>query len=476
VTGLAVVGAEVGGRTGWTVRVEGDRIAAVGPDGGPEVRPQAGDRVISGKGGALIPGLHDHHVHLRAAVAAMASVQAGPPDVADEAGLLEALRAGVARAGPGRWVRAVNYHESVAGDLDRHRLDRWVPAQPLRVQHRTGALWVLNSAALAAVRVEGAQHPGIERDEAGVPTGRLWRADDWLAGAVGPVSPPADLLAQLSADAASRGITGFTDADPRRTAADLAAWAELVGSGAVRQRLHLMGPVGLAHHGPLPTTVTVGPVKVLLDDADLPAPHQLVATMIAAHAEGRPVAVHCVTRVQLLVTLAAYEEAGASPGDRIEHGSLVPPEAVGELARLGLTVVTQPNFVAERGDQYLTDVDPADRDDLYRCRSLLAAGVAVAFGTDHPYGGADPWPAVAAAVDRRAASGAPVVPGEAVDARRALAGFTGRADAPGTPRRLAPGEPADLCLLDRPLDHALDRLPSVAATVTVAAGRIVYQA
>ena len=46
------------------------------------------------------------------------------------------------------WIRGVGYFESVAGELDRARLDRLAPARPLRIQHRSGALWMLNSAAV----------------------------------------------------------------------------------------------------------------------------------------------------------------------------------------------------------------------------------------------------------------------------------------------------------------------------------------
>ena len=48
------------------------------------------------------------------------------------------------------WLRGVAYHESVAGPLDRDRLDAWVADRPLRVQHRSGALWMLNSAGIPA--------------------------------------------------------------------------------------------------------------------------------------------------------------------------------------------------------------------------------------------------------------------------------------------------------------------------------------
>lgn len=102
-----------------------------------------------------------------------------------------------------------------------------------------------------------------------------------------------------------------------------------------------------------------------------------MATISASHAAGRPVAVHCVTRESLLLTLAALDVCGVLRGDRIEHTAVVPVEVRAELARAGVRVVTQPSFIARRGDDYLARVDPDDVDLLYPYASLLAAGGAV---------------------------------------------------------------------------------------------------
>ena len=82
---------------------------------------------------------------------------------------------------------------------------------------------------------------------------------------------------------------------------------------------------------------------------------------------------------------------------------MISAELVPVLAERGLTVVTQPGFVAERGDRYLLDVPPEEHADLYRCASLLDAGVPVAGSTDAPYTSPDPWLAIRAAVGIRAA-------------------------------------------------------------------------
>ena len=84
----------------------------------------------------------------------------------------------------------------------------------------------------------------------------------------------------------------------------------------------------------------------------------------------------------------------------------MPDDCLADLARLGVLVVTQPNFVAERGDQYLADVPADEHHQLWRVASLLAADVRVALSTDMPFGDADPWAAMRAAVRRTTAAGA----------------------------------------------------------------------
>ena len=71
-----------------------------------------------------------------------------------------------------------------------------------------------------------------------------------------------------------------------------------------------------------------------------------------------------------------------------------------QLAAAELTVVTQPHFISERGDQYLTDVDPEDQPWLYRLQGFLAADVPLAAGTDAPFGHWDPWRAIRSAPAR----------------------------------------------------------------------------
>lgn len=428
----------------------------------------AGATIIDGRGGALLPGLHDHHLHLHAMAAAADSVRCGPPDVTD----LDALESALVAA-QGDWIRGVGYTETVGGLLDRAALDLLVPARPVRIQHRSGALWILNSPASELVGLDRGTHPGIERDANGIPTGRLWRADDWLRAHL-PHSPPPDLRA-VGQQITRSGITGVTDATPDLSSATLDALVAAHRTGAVPQRLQLLG-VGIDDTPSFDDTITIGPYKIVIADSALPDFEDLADTIRRAHACHRPVAVHCVSRVALALLLAAFDDVGVLAGDRIEHGSIIGADAIADLAARGLRVVTQPGFVTDRGDDYLRRVDAGDLPDLYRCRSLLAGGVHTAMSSDAPYGPLDPWVVIAAAVQRRAPTGEIVGAGERVTAAEALDGYLAPLDDPGgPPRRVQVGADADLVLLDRPLADALAAPAAQRVTCTVVRGQVLVE-
>ena len=146
------------------------------------------------------------------------------------------------------------------------------------------------------------------------------------------------------------------------------------------------------------------------------------------------------------------------------------------LAALPLTVVTQPNFIRERGDAYLRDVDERDRPWLYRGRALLVGSIPLGGGTDAPFGRCDPFAAMQAAVDRRTEAGATIGPDEGLTPEQALGLFTTPGSDPGgPPRRVTVGAPADLCLLTRPWSAARCELSSDLVAATVIAGQTVWQ-
>jgi predicted amidohydrolase YtcJ len=441
----------------------------------PALRPGRDEEVVDAAGGWVMPGLHDHHIHLRSLAATLDSVHVGPPTVRRPSDFGDLLQAVDRHAPKGQWLRAYGYHESVAGSLTRHDLDAVVPDRPLRIQHRSGALWMLNSSACRMVGVDGCGLPGVERATDGTATGRLWRMDGWL-GEVLPSAPP-DLTA-VSRAAAERGITGFTDATPGMSQSSVDGLARAVATGDIMQRVHCMADpeirmpafAGSEYAGGR-ARFSLGPRKVLLDDDHLPSLPELTGLIRRSHDVGQPVAVHCVTRLQLIVTMTALDDAGILEGDRIEHGAIVPPDCFDWLRRHRITVVTQPNFPLERADQYRTDVPADEHPDLWRLGSLLNAGVAIAAGTDAPFGLPDPWRAISAATQRH--SGRAV--GEEVPAATALRLFWGAADRPSLPRRLDVGVIADLTITRQTPAELADDPSAAEIRATVVGGRVIHE-
>lgn len=443
---MLIGNAEVEGAAGLDVRCRAGVVVAIGR----RLPSVAGEPVLEAAGGALLPGLHDHHLHLAALAAARRSIRCGPPEVRDVDALARALR-----AAPGEgWIRGVGYHESVAGLLSPQRLDDFVRDRPVRVQHRSGKMWFLNS--------DAARRLGVD-----VQDGRLFRRDGDLRARLGDDESFPAAMEDASRLLASYGVSGLTETTPSNNADTAAFYREL----DLAQRVNLMGNESMA----------AGSLKIMLDDWRLPTFEDLRDRIARAHRRDRAVAIHCVTRTELVFSLAALRETGTIPGDRIEHAS-VTDEGTMRLLRQTptepdqLTVVTQPNFIAERGDQYLRAVPQPERAHLYRCRGFLEAGVPLAGGTDAPFGDADPWAAMRAAVTRKTAAGAVLGEREALTPEEAIDLFLGPLDAPGSGRRrVRVGAPADLCVLDRPWAQARQTLCSEHVAATLVGGVLVYR-
>ncbi|MDQ4421802.1 amidohydrolase family protein [Sphingobium sp. DEHP117] len=402
---------------------------------------------IDGHGGTLLPGLHDHHLHLAATAARRQSVSLA--NLVNESAVMAALRQSGSPI-----VRAVDYDERAAGLPDAALLDSWEPSRPLRLTDRTGALWVLNTAALRLIG-DITLPPGAERDAGGRPNGRFWREDAWLRRAL-PLAEP-DISA-LGAEMSAVGLTGVTDATAHNGPEEA-----LYLAGQVPQRLVLMGGTRLAAgHG-----YSLGALKVMIDERDPPLLSEMSALIAIARAQRRGVAAHCVTEAELALYLAALEEAGAArPGDRVEHGGLMTPELISAVAAARLTVVTNPSFIYGRGDRYLAQIPPEHWEHLYPAGSLARAGVPMLGGSDAPYGVLDPWIAMRAARDRLTAGGQTIGISQRISPERALKLYCSGV--------IAPGRPADLILCNGTWHEVLRDLTAERVDLTIIQGAVAF--
>ena len=408
--------------------------------------PNPNDTVINARGCALIPGLHDHHIHLFSLAAKLSSIECGPPVVSDIRQLTKTIRAS---AGCG-WIRGVGYHESVAGILNRGKLDSIVKDRPVRIQHRSGRVWWLNTQAL---RELGMNPSG---------NGELFRMDESVRKESSVGESLKTDVEDVYSGLLSMGVTGVTDATPTNDDPTVELLQSLADN---RINVIAMGNEQLKH----------GHLKLLIDDYRLPNIDSFETRISNAHRLGRPVAIHCVSRVELVFALAALQRVGILHGDRIEHASVVDSDTLKLLQSFGLTVVTQPNFIYERGDQYANDLRSEELDSLYRVGGLIAAGLAVGAGTDAPFGSHDPWLAMRSAVNRKTVTGRVLNGHECINADRALHLFTTSPEDPGgRSRTLRVGQQADMVLLAQPWNQSMKYLTKENVRMTIVNGKIQY--
>jgi len=456
--------------------VAGGRIVALGTRAAVvRVLPRA-ERVDCG-GRTVLPGLIDPHLHLFAVAARHVELDCtGFRRVRD---LLAAV-ARAAKAVPrGAWVRG--------GGLDDARLDRLptaaeleraAPRNPVRLRHRSRHASVLNTRGLArlAVATRGADRA----------TGLVAGAEALVSRAVGPLARDAieTGLVAAASELASLGLTTVADATPR-TWAGLGPLRRVMARGEFPLRVVAMRPPGARPWRPWKRLVP-GAVKLLVEegpDGLRPDPAGLARRVALAAHRSDQVAVHCVGMATLVAALDAFAalpaRVRARRRHRLEHVAECPPPLVPRIAALGLTVVTNPAFVYWRGDVYRAETERSRHGWLYPARSLLAAGVQLAGASDAPVVPPNPWLGMGAARARRTASGETLGTREQLVADEALALFTTgaawalHADALG---RLVPGGPADLVVVDDRWLRGRGPHHAARAWLTMANGRVVWQA
>jgi predicted amidohydrolase YtcJ len=451
--------------------------------------------IVDAQDGIVLPGFHDAHLHLLSYARFRSGLDCRGMRSLAELGW--ALGEQARRLPRQSWIRARGYDEMGFAEqrhLDRHDLDAVVPNNPVRLQHRTLHLDVLNTVALRKLQLLDTSSTDtsskvVEREpHTGMATGRLYHAADLLRRRL--PSPTEDELVedvrQASAQLLAWGVTSVQDASVTNGAEEWALFHRLAARGALGVRLfflpgvHHWQTVGGAQqpHG----GVRRGPVKMMLDEATS-TPAEVSVWIDTAHTAGHAVALHAVSEAELAIALEALrsvEPARGAPGpDRIEHGAVIPDAFLNDLRRVGVTVVGQPALIAERGDVYRSEYPPELYSWLHRAGSLLAAGVPYAIGSDAPVTDPSPMVALAAARQRRTPYGAVLGADEALGFKEAVTAMTlGPSRAVGMAHELGhlrPGAIADMVVLDPEVEIDDPQPTTRSARLTIVEGRIAWR-
>lgn len=499
----AAVRAEAVGILDGRVTITGTRaevMAAAAP----------GARVVDAGTAAVIPGLHDFHIHLVGLARTRTGVSLD--DAADGSDLLARLRAAAERLEPGEWLTGRGWSEARLTNVAPEALEAAVGDRPAFLSSHDGHSAWASAAARRRGRVSATttdpRGGRIERLPSGEPSGILREtALDLVAGLVprlqGEALRPA--LEATLAELRSYGLTGaseagdYTDRNGIGADADLgdsySTLTDLAGVLDGRFRMTLGIPVdaipaaaarGLRTGAPLAgrQTMRFGWAKEYADGAlgsgtaalfhprscgdEDPGilrvePAELDALFAAARPVGIGLAIHAIGDRAAATVLDAVERAPSRrpgvPRDRMEHLQLVRAADRRRLAALGVIASIQPIHAA--ADRDLVDECWEGRqDDAYAWRGLVEAGALLAAGSDAPVESVNPWLGVFAALHRRLPTDAREDwrPAQALEILEALRAYTlgpalaRDADDEG---HLRPGARADLAVLNVELDALL---------------------
>jgi len=507
----------------------GDRIVAVGEVAGcRDALRSAGAaefRHVDLAGHALLPGFIDTHLHPIMLV--YFDLNADLRHVRSIAALQQVLRDRAAKLPDGEWLVGLQLQDEDLAERrlpTRAELDAACADRPTLVVEHDGHSAAGNTLALAAAAIDAntPDPPGgrIERDAAGCPLGPCFEtAAKRLLGAA--PSPSIDRLregarttfARLSAcGITSAGVILQTDDEgPAGAAGSLESIALQVLLGEVPFSTYAI-LVGRSVDAAIAARATplhdpaagrrVGGFKIFSDGtfgsctacmhepfSDRPGERgfltldegEILARMRAAHAAELQICIHAIGDLAVERCIDLYQQLlRESPRrdhrHRIEHASIVLPQQIARLARLGLCVSTQPLFIHSEKEWLHRRLGAERAKHVYPLRALLDGGVLVGGASDAPVESLDVLHAIQCCVTREGFE-----PQQSLSPAEALRLFTSDAARlqfeeaeKGT---LAAGKRADLVVLSaNPLAVEPTRIADIRVLRTVTGGRVVHDA
>ena len=493
--------------------IRGERIVATGDNG--KIRKLAGPQTkqIDLGGRTVIPGINDAHNHLEISPPNGIDLELKSPDPAWPE-MKAAIAAAVLKAPKGTFIygeMAWKIFRDPA--VNRDTLDQLAPNNPVILETLTNHAWIMNSAALTRAGIRENQPDPVGGRYEKSPDGRLtgvireyavFNVERTFANQTSDADALTELRKTLSA-AVKWGITTIQDMSnsmpPERC-------VRLLEKMPTPIRVRVMRMPGTTPAGrdieegrPVPHSsnplITVSGTKWMLDGTPVEgtfAPRNDPATVeyFLLHEQLTFPKTELAAMLreslhdhdQLLLHVSAYPPAAAmvnamqSAGGtqiwakqrvRFEHGDGLTPDLIPRVKELGIVVVQNPTHLT------VGNLNPDLRGIFEKLktqplRSLLAAGIPVAFGSDGP---TNPY------LNIMFASLDPNRPSEAITREQAVIAYTLTSAYAEFEEKekgsLVPGKLADLAVLSQDIFSvpAAD-LPKTESVLTMVSGKTVY--
>ncbi|MFX0181568.1 MAG: amidohydrolase [Candidatus Hodarchaeota archaeon] len=398
--------------------IKGDKFVYVG-----EYKSKILNQAISTwdmEGKAIIPGFIDLHTHLWKE-SHIISIDLGSYSTYQD--VIKKIEAEVKTRDPGEWVFASNWDESKWMDrkefLTRETLDAISPHNPVYTHREDGHLVVANSLALDKLPIS--DHPGVEKDSSGKPTGIL--KDVWLDLSPYYKEKIPESIEKSCYIAASKGITAAVDnltIMPAGQQNIMNAYFQLdmanklpirIFLNPTRELLGEFRKLGIVQNwGSSKVRFsgfkgffdgTLGAQTALLNEPyndyngkgdQFLDEEELIQQIIASEKNDYTLCIHAIGDQAIERLLTCYEKAILETGKshssrhhRIEHAEMITDNQINKAKQLGINLSMQPNFLKWEypGGLYETRLGKTRFMSLNRFSTILRNEVLLNFGSDN---------------------------------------------------------------------------------------------
>jgi predicted amidohydrolase YtcJ len=499
------------------------RILEVGDDRSALEWKRADSIVIDLEGRSIAPAFNDAHCHVMSVGFTAQEIDATSPPNRTIGDIVDRIASRVAGLPPGTWVTARGYDQARLTERrhpTRHDLDPVSPDHPAIVIRACGHVLVANSHALALAGIDrDTPDPGggtIDRDADGEPTGVLREAAMTLCRSLIPPPTTDDIQQALllaGEEYRAQGVTSVAEAGIR-TSTELGAYISLAREGRLPLRTYLMMMIdetlGSMRDLGIMTGLgdawlRIGPAKIFLDgsiggrtarmsqpyEAEddnlglwMQQPQVMKDKIKAAHHAGFQCCAHAIGDAAIELLLEAFEEALAEAPrsdhrHRIEHSSILRPDLIDRIQRIGALPVPGTSFLYAFQRAYVENLGMDRIRHAYAMRTFFDRGIVAPASTDAPVVSTSAMIGIQTMMTRRSEEGEVLFAEERVNLEEAIRAYTYNGayasfeeNLKGT---LAPGKLADVVVLETDLRNVdPENIGEVEADMTIAEGEIVY--
>jgi predicted amidohydrolase YtcJ len=487
------------------VAIEDGKIVAVSGNERLMELKKKNTKVVDCKGKTIVPGFIDAHFHLFGFAESLITLNLEPRNgfhsISD---IQKKIREQSQQLPPGTWIRGRGYNEFYLAEKrhpNRWDLDSVTTVHPIKLTHRSGRAYVLNSLALKLVGISketGDPPEGlIDRNiETGEPTGLLYGMGDYL----GRTIPPLEIdqlemgIKLANRELCALGITSIHDVSPRNNLDRWKLIQQWKKVGLLKTRVRMMlGKKGFEeyhrHRFPAPVDenqVSIGGAKTIVHETTgqlSPDQFELNEMVLNVHRSQLQAVLHAIEgkTIEAACDAVAYALEKSPRSDhrhRIEHCSVCTPALAKRIGSLGVMVITQPSFIFYNGDRYLRTVPESNLQHLYPIGTLMKNSVVVAGSSDCPIVPASPLIGIYSAISRRTEKGLSILPEEGIPPLEALKLYTEYAARAAFEEKIkgsiTPGKVADMVVLNGdPTELPADKIKDIKVEMTILDGEIV---